>query len=62
MLEEAEEEVLDEQGWTGSQATALQRAWLQINPTAPNFWQLVAKQVKKCWGSILVLLHWLLGV
>ena len=50
MLDEVEEEVADEQGWTASQATALQRAWLQINPTAPNFWQLVSKQVEGAAG------------
>lgn len=50
--EQQEQEEADEQGWTASQVVALQRAWLQIDPTASNFWQLVAKQVGSWWQLV----------
>jgi hypothetical protein len=39
-------EVVDKDGWTVTQVEALQRAWVEISPTVPNFWALIAKRVR----------------
>lgn len=43
--EEEEEEQMDESGWRVSEVEALYAAHARIKPTAPNFWQKVAKHV-----------------
>lgn len=36
--------------WTAEQLAALSRAWLELDPTAPNYWQMVAARVRANWG------------